>query len=140
MNSQLFTFFYLGVPAFPCCGLPMPSVFSCNSSALFVFLLVDKVASKSLFLAYKKYKKKLRHLRFRPHAAPARIPSRGSESLRVVLQFKILKNTNSIQQTFFTSIIRSTTIFIIFCSKNNSFFNWIVMNVTNFLLNYLVTP
>ncbi len=38
MDSQLSTFFILGVPAFPRCGLSLPSVCGCNSLALMVFV------------------------------------------------------------------------------------------------------
>ena len=68
MDNQRSTFFILGVPAFLRCCLAMPSVCGCNASALFVFLLVAKGASRSLFSAYKKYQKNLRHFHLHPHA------------------------------------------------------------------------
>lgn len=129
------TFFILGAPAF------LAAAILCRRSA---------AAIPHYFLFFCSSPKELLCRSFSPTKNTKRtcvistpLPRESSlprESLRLVLQLKILKNTNSIQQTFFTSIIQSTTIFIIFCSKNNSFFNWIVMNVINFLLNYFVTP
>jgi hypothetical protein len=68
----MFTFFLGACRHLPCFIRAMPSVYRCNSSLLFVFLLVAKGAYMSLFFAYKKYKKNVRHFRFRPHANPTK--------------------------------------------------------------------